>query len=201
MPQRHCLASLVLYESNRERKVKAIKRLFLLLSVIILSPLLMPMVYVERRRKKWVLSILLSSLPEEFRVGRVNSLMNADTDALQGRIVSTLVELNSEEHWVCLNIDWRDVEEVELQGNALADAHGLKEHFVCSEPDEDASAWSMLVLYDLWLQARGYEVVLWDLEADQYTGFICRTDILDKLLNEGRKLGLDLVKLDHVNEQ
>ncbi|MBP0601136.1 hypothetical protein J8I01_01200 [Aeromonas sanarellii] len=181
--------------------MKAIKRLFLLLSVIILSPLLMPMVYVERRRKKWVLSILLSSLPEEFRVGRVNSLMNADTDALQGRIVSTLVELNSEEHWVCLNIDWRDVEEVELQGNALADAHGLKEHFVCSEPDEDASVWSMLVLYDLWLQARGYEVVLWDLEADQYTGFICRTDILDKLLNEGRKLGLDLVKLDHVNEK
>ena len=170
MPQRHCLASLVLYESNRERKVKAIKRLFLLLSVIILSPLLMPMVYVERRRKKWVLSILLSSLPEESRVGRVNSLMNTDTDALQGRIVSTLVELNSEEHWVCLNIDWRDVEEVELQGNALADVHGLKEHFVCSEPDEDASVWSMLVLYDLWLQARGYEVVLWDLEADQYTG-------------------------------
>lgn len=127
--------------------------------------------------------------------------MNTDTDDLQGRIVSTLVELNSEEHWVCLSIDWRDVEEVELQGNALADVHGLKEHFVCSEPDEDASVWSMLVLYDLWLQARGYEVVLWDLEADQYTGFICRTDILDKLLNEGRKLGLDLVKLDHVNEQ
>ena len=115
--------------------------------------------------------------------------------------MSTLFALNSDEHWGCLNIDWRDVEEVELQGNALADMHGLKEHFICSEPDEDASVWSMLVLYDLWLQARGYEVVLWDLDADQYTGFICRSDILDKLLNEGRKLGLDLVKLDHVNEQ
>ncbi|WP_455768748.1 DUF6630 family protein [Aeromonas media] len=44
--------------------------------------------------------------------------------------------------------------------------------------------------YDLWLQARGYEVVLWDIDADQYTGFICRTDVLYKLLNEGRKLGL-----------
>ncbi|ARW82487.1 hypothetical protein O23A_p1744 [Aeromonas salmonicida] len=43
--------------------------------------------------------------------------------------------------------------------------------------------------------------MLWDIYADQYTGFICRTDILDKLLNEGRKPGLDLVKLDHVNEQ
>ena len=43
--------------------------------------------------------------------------------------------------------------------------------------------------------------MLWDIDADQYTGFICRSDILGKLLNEGRKLGLDLVKLDHVNEQ
>lgn len=201
MPQRHCLASLVLYESNRERKVKAIKRLFLLLSVIILSPLLMPMVYVEIRRKKWVLSILLSSLPEEIRSGRLNALMNTHADELQGGIVSAFVEFNSHEHWTCLNIDWRDVEEVELQGNALADIHGIKERFICAEPSEDTSVWRMLVLYDLWLQARGYEVVLWDIEADQYTGFICRTDVLDKLLNEGRKLGLDLVKLDHVNEQ
>ena len=181
--------------------MKAIKKLFLLLSVIILSPLLIPMVYVERRRKKWLLSILLSPLPEEIRAGRLNALMNIRTDELQGRIVSTLVDFNSDEHWVCLNIDWRDVEEVELQGNALADIHGIKEHFICSEPGADASVWSMLVLYDLWLQARGYEVVLWDIDADQYTGFICRTDILDKLLNEGRKLGLALVKLDHVNEQ
>lgn len=181
--------------------MKVIKQIFMILAVIILSPLLIPMVYVERRRKKWFLSTLLSPLPEEIRVGRVNSLMSTNTDALQGRIVSTLVEFNSDEHWVCLNIDWRDVEEVELQGNALADIHGLKEHFICSEPGEDASVWSMLVLYDLWLQARGYEVVLWDIDADQYTGFICRTDILDKLLNEGRKLGLDLIKLDHVSEQ
>ncbi|MDM5089777.1 hypothetical protein OB947_12805 [Aeromonas bestiarum] len=181
--------------------MKVIKQIFMILSVIILSPLLMPMVYVERRRKKWFLSTLLSPLPEEIRVGRVNSLMSTNTDALQGRIVSTLVEFNSDEHWVCLNIDWRDVEEVELQGNALADIHGLKEHFICSEPGEEASVWSMLVLYDLWLQARGYEVVLWDIDADQYTGFICRTDILDKLLNEGRKLGLYLIKLDHVSEQ
>lgn len=181
--------------------MKVIKQIFMILSVIILSPLLMPMVYVERRRKKWFLSTLLSPLPEEIRVGRVNSLMSTNTDALQGRIVSTLVEFNSDEHWVCLNIDWRDVEEVELQGNALADIHGLKEQFICSEPGEDASVWSMLVLYDLWLQARGYEVVLWDIDADQYSGFICRTDILDKLLNEGRKLGLDLIKLDHVSEQ
>ncbi|MGL5216788.1 MAG: DUF6630 family protein [Aeromonas hydrophila] len=186
---------------NRERKVKAIKKLFLLLSVIILSPLLIPMVYVERRRKKWLLSILLSPLPEEIRAGRLNALMNTHTDELQGGIVSTLVEFNSDEHWVCLNIDWRDVEEVELQGNALADIHGIKEHFICSEPGEDTSVWHMLVLYDLWLQARGYEVVLWDIDADQYTGFICRTDVLDKLLNEGRKLGLAMVKLDHVNEQ
>lgn len=104
--------------------------------------------------------------------------MNMNADALQGRIVSTLVELNSDEHWVCLNIDWRDVEEVELQGNALADIHGLKEHFMCSEPDEDASVRSMLVLYDLWLQARGYDVVLLDLGSDQYTGFICPSNIL-----------------------
>lgn len=181
--------------------MKVIKQIFMILSVIILSPLLIPMVYAERRRKKWFLSTLLSPLPEEIRVGRVNALMNTRTDELQGRIVSTLVDFNSDEHWVCLNIDWRDVEEVELQGNALADIHGLKDHFTCSEPGEEASVWSMLVLYDLWLQARGYEVVLWDIDADQYTGFICRTDILDKLLNEGSKLGLDLVKLDHVNEQ
>ncbi|HAU4887969.1 DUF6630 family protein [Aeromonas hydrophila] len=181
--------------------MKAIKKLFLLLSVIILSPLLIPMVYVERRRKKWLLSILLSPLPEEIRAGRLNALMNPHTDDLQGGIVSALVEFNSNEHWVCLNIDWRDVEEVELQGNALADIHGIKEHFICSEPGEDTSVWHMLVLYDLWLQARGYEVVLWDIDADQYTGFICRTDVLDKLLNEGRKLGLAMVKLDHVNEQ
>lgn len=181
--------------------MKAIKELFLILSVIILSPLLIPMVYVERRRKKWFLSTLLSPLPEDIRVGRVNYLMNTNADALQGRIVSTLVELNSDERWVCLNIDWRDVEEVELQGNALADIHGLKEHFMCSEPDEDASVWSMLVLYDLWLQALGYGVVLLDISSDQYTGFICPSNILDKLLNEGGKLGLELVKLDHVNEQ
>lgn len=181
--------------------MKVIKKVLLILSVIILSPLLIPMVYAERRRKKWFLSTVLSPLPEEIRVDKVNSLMNSNTDALQDGIVSTLVALNSDEHWGCLNIDWRDVEEVELQGNALADIHGLKEHFICSEPDEDASVWSMLVLYDLWLQARGYEVVLWDLDADQYTGFICRSDILDKLLNEGCKLGLDLVKLDHMNEQ
>ncbi|MFM4742579.1 hypothetical protein ACEUDH_03080 [Aeromonas dhakensis] len=197
----YCLVPLNLYEKNRERKVKAIKKLFLLLSVIILSPLLIPMVYVERRRKKWLLSILLSPLPEEIRVGRLNALMNTHTDELQGGIVSALVEFNSDEHWVCLNIDWRDVEEVELQGNALADIHGIKEHFICSEPGEDTSVWRLLVLYDLWLQARGYEVVLWDIDADQYTGFICRTDVLDKLLNEGRKLGLAMVKLDHVNEQ
>ncbi|WP_256353718.1 hypothetical protein [Aeromonas sp. sif2433] len=197
----NCLATLALYEKNRGRRVKAIKELFLILSVIILSPLLIPMVYVERRRKKWFLSTLLSPLPEDIRVGRVNSLMNTNADALQGRIVSTLVELNSDERWVCLNIDWRDVEEVELQGNALADIHGLKEHFMCSEPDEDASVWSMLVLYDLWLQARGYGVVLLDISSDQYTGFICPSNILDKLLNEGGKLGLELVKLDHVNEQ
>ncbi|AJE36738.1 hypothetical protein G9455_13800 [Aeromonas hydrophila] len=181
--------------------MKAIKKLFLLLSVIILSPLLIPMVYVERRRKKWLLSILLSPLPEEIRVGRLNALMNTHTDELQGGIVSALVEFNSDEHWACLNIDWRDVEEVELQGNALADIHGIKEHFMFSEPGEDTSVWRMLVLYDLWLQARGYEVVLWDIDVDQYTGFICRTDVLDKLLNEGRKLGLAMVKLDHVNEQ
>ena len=188
-------------KSSRGKQVKVIKKVLLILSVIILSPLLIPMVYAERRRKKWFLSTVLSPLPEEIRVDKVNSLMNSNTDALQDGIVSTLVALNSDEHWVCLNIDWRDVEEVELQGNALADIHGLKEHFICSEPDEDASVWSMLVLYDLWLQARGYEVVLWDIDADQYTGFICRSDILDKLLNEGRKLGLDLVKLDHMNEQ
>ncbi|BEJ49766.1 hypothetical protein Ri1_23650 [Aeromonas dhakensis] len=88
-----------------------------------------------------------------------------------------------------------------MQGNALADIHGIKEHFICSEPGEDTSVWLLLVLYDLWLQARGYEVVLWYIDADQYTGFICRTDVLDKLLNEGRKLGLAMVKLDHVNEQ
>lgn len=181
--------------------MKAIKKLFLILSVIILSPLLIPMVYVERRRKKWFLSTLLSHLPEAIRVGRINSLMNTNADALQGCIVSTLVELNSDEHWVCLNIDWRDVEEVELQGNALADIHGLKDHFMCSEQDEDASVWSMLLLYDLWLQARGYDVVLLDIGSDQYTGFICSSNILDKLLNEGGKLGLELVKLDHVNEQ
>ena len=197
----NCLAPLALYEKNRGRRVKAIKELFLILSVIILSPMLIPMVYVERRRKKWFLSTLLSPLPEDIRVGRVNYLMNTNADALQGRIVSTLVELNSDERWVCLNIDWRDVEEVELQGNALADIHGLKEHFMCSEPDEDASVWSMLVLYDLWLQARGYGVVLLDISSDQYTGFICPSNILDKLLNEGGKLGLELVKLDHVNEQ
>ncbi|MNF36578.1 hypothetical protein D3C81_260270 [compost metagenome] len=201
MLRRYCLAPLALYEKNRERKVKAIKKLFLLLSVIILSPLLIPMVYVERRRKKWLLSILLSPLPEEIRTGRLNALMNTHADELQGGIVSTLVEFNSDEHWVCLNIDWRDVEEVELQGNALVDIHGIKEHFIFSEPGEDTSVWRILVLYDLWLQARGYEVVLWDIDADQYTGFICRTDVLDKLLNEGRKLGLALVKLDHVNEQ
>ncbi|WP_240485647.1 DUF6630 family protein [Aeromonas bestiarum] len=164
-----------------------IKQIFMVLSVIILSPLLMPMVYAERRRKKWLLSILLSPLPEEIRVGRLNALMNTRTDELQGRIVSTLVDFNSDEHWVCLNIDWRDVEEVELQGNALADIHGLKDQFICSEPGEEASVWGMLVLYDLWLQARGFEVVLWDIDADQYTGFICRTDILDKLLNEGEQ--------------
>lgn len=183
------------------KKGEGDKKLFLLLSVIILSLLLIPMVYVERRRKKWLLSILLSPLPEEIRVGRLNALMNTHTDELQGGIVSALVEFNSDEHWVCLNIDWRDVEEVELQGNALADIHGIKEHFICSEPGEDTSVWRLLVLYDLWLQARGYEVVLWDIDADQYTGFICRTDVLDKLLNEGRKLGLAMVKLDHVNEQ
>lgn len=188
-------------KSSRGKQVKVIKKVFLLLSVIILSPLLIPMVYAERRRKNWFLSTVLSPLPEEIRIGRVNSLMNTNADALQDGIVSTLVELNSDEHWGCLNIDWRDIEEVELQGNALADMHGLKEYFTCSELDEDASVWSILVLYDLWLQARGYEVVLWDLDADQYTGFICRSDILDKLLNEGRKLGLDLVKLDHMNEQ
>ncbi|WOQ11784.1 DUF6630 family protein [Aeromonas media] len=195
------MAPLALYEKNRERKVKAIKKLFLLLSVIILSPLLIPMVYVERRRKKWLLSILLSPLPEEIRASRLNALMNTHADELQGGIVSALVEFNANEHWVCLNIDWRDVEEVELQGNALADIHGIKEHFIFSEPGEDASVWHMLVLYDLWLQAQGYEVVLWDIDADQYTGFICRTNVLYKLLNEGRKLGLALVKLDHVNEQ
>ena len=92
--------------------MKAIKKLFLLLSVIILSPLLIPMVYVERRRKKWLLSILLSPLPEEIRVGRLNALINTHTDELQGGIVSALVEFNSDEHWVCLNIDWRGVEEV-----------------------------------------------------------------------------------------
>lgn len=198
---RHCLVPWFCMKSSRGKQVKVIKKVFLLLSVIILSPLLIPMVYAERRRKKWFLSTLLSPLPEEIRVDRVNALMNSNADELQDGIMSILVALNSDEHWGCLNIDWRDVEEVELQGNALADMHGLKEHFICSEPDEDASVWSMLVLYDLWLQARGYEVVLWDLDADQYTGFICRSDILDKLLNEGRKLGLDLVKLDHVNEQ
>lgn len=169
--------------------MNAIKKLFLILSVIILSPLLIPMIYVERRRKKWLLSTLLFSLPEAIRVGRMNSLMNTDADALQGHIVSTLVELNSDEHWVCLNIDWRDVEEVELQGNALADIHGLNEHFICSEPDEDASVWSMLVLYDLWLQARGYDVVLFYIGADQYTGVICPSNILDKLLNERGQAG------------
>lgn len=47
MLSRYCLA---LYEKI-EKKVKMIKKLFLILSVIILSPLLIPMVYAERRER------------------------------------------------------------------------------------------------------------------------------------------------------
>ncbi|EHJ93286.1 DUF6630 family protein [Vreelandella boliviensis] len=178
-----------------------VKKLLIIILVTAILPVVIPLAVYAVIQKRWFLSTLLLPLPEDVKSVKLDLLINSKKDVLQENIVLCLVDLNMGGYWLYFNIDWRAVEEVKTQGNALAKMHGVNDIFTSNKIDEEASVWSMLVVYDMWLQEKGYEVVLWDQGSDEYTGFICQLNATDKFLKAGKSLGLELVRLDHVNEQ
>lgn len=87
------------------------------------------------------------------------------------------------EHWIFMQVDWKAVDEIEWQANAIAGTHGLTDTF--SLPDGFVSTGTVdegIKLYDVWLQDRGYKYVSYDPGNDAYYGFICKREDVDILL-------------------
>ncbi|GHX03245.1 hypothetical protein VCSRO2_3623 [Vibrio cholerae] len=178
-----------------------VKNLIIIVLALVFSPVLILAAIYFSKEKKWFISSLFSPLSDELKTNKVDALTQCKNEEFYEKLLSILTEVNTVRHWLGFCIDWRDIDEVESQGNAIAKTHGIDEIFHANFSDEGSSVWSMLVAYDIWLQEKGYEVVLWDQGSDEYSGFICKSEVLSRFIKVGKQLGLDLVKLDHVNEQ
>ena len=153
------------------------------------------------KRQKWLLSVIISPLPDDEKVRVMDFFAQCKSERFCEKLLSTLDEANSSKYLFIFRIDWRDIYEVEAQANAMTKTYGIEDKFHTNFSAENASVWSLLVVFDLWLQERGYEVVLWEQGSDEYCGFICQSELLRRFIRVGKLSGLDLIKLDHVNEQ
>ncbi|WP_421853332.1 DUF6630 family protein [Marinomonas sp.] len=181
--------------------MKFIKNTVVWIIIIICSPYILGyMVYQIYVRKRF-LSLLLSGLPKDIRSHEIHKIMWGEKNEISEALEDSLHDLKEKNYWVNVSIDWHDVDEVEPQANSQIKHYGIKDTFVLNSSHEYESVWQALVTYDVWLKTRGYEFVLWDQGSDEYTGFICDSRTHSKFLKLGNKVGLNLVRLDHENEQ
>ena len=178
-----------------------LKKLAILALALLFSPVLIPFAIYFAREKKWFVATVLAPLPAADKASQADFLLKSDEADIQNNLATCLAQLDEAGYCLGFRIDWRDVDEVVAQGNALAGSHGIATPFSPATPDEDATVWQQLVHYDVWLQAHGFSVVLWDQGSDEYRGFICPPARLRRFIRAGKQLGLTLVKLDHENEQ
>ncbi|WP_157634822.1 DUF6630 family protein [Vibrio rhizosphaerae] len=172
-------------------------------SIVVLgSPLFLANYYFQRYRLINFLSMLFSGLPDEVQSPQINKIMDDVYGKNHSELIETaLYELKEEGYWVNLSIDWRDIDEVEPQANEVIKYTCIQDTFTLSTQSDDESVWQALVTFDIWLQARGYQFVLWDQGSDQYEGFVCDSPSCEKFMKLGNRFGLKLIELDHVNEQ
>ncbi|KJY91481.1 hypothetical protein TW84_08350 [Vibrio neptunius] len=153
------------------------------------------------KEKKWLLSAIISPLPDDDKAKVLDFFEQSKSEHFDEKLLSTLGEVDESKYWLMFRIDWCDTDEVEAQANAMTKTYSIEDKFHINVSVEGASVWSLLVVYDRWLQERGYQVVLWEQGSDEYCGFICKSEVLRRFIRAGKLSGLKLMKLDHANEQ
>ncbi|TXR54852.1 DUF6630 family protein [Reinekea thalattae] len=107
-------------------------------------------------------------------------------------LIEHLMEIKESKGRLAIRIDWKDIDEVEPQTNAVLSAHGIVGNFKPTTLTDYAhSIESALCEYDSWLVKNGYRFILWDQGSDEYFGFICKQDKIDTVLELSKSIGLD----------
>lgn len=181
--------------------VKLIKYVVIWMIVLFFAPYILAFVAYKTFKKKRFLIMLFSVLPDDIRTREIDKIRGVEEGEFDEALATSLYDLKDENYWLSLGIDWSAIDEVEPQANSQIKHYGIKDTFTLNSSHEYESVWQALVAYDVWLKARGYEFVLWDQGSDEYTGFICDSRIYSNFLKLGNKVGLNLVRLDHENEQ
>lgn len=181
--------------------MKFIKNVVVWTFVLSLSPFVLIYVIYQRWQRKKFLYMLFSVLPNEVCSREMNKISAFGAKNFDVALASSLYDLKDEDYWLSVGIDWSAIDEVEPQANSQIKHYGVKDTFTLSSSHEYDNVWQALVAYDVWLNARGYEFLLWDQGSDEYTGFIRDSLTYTKFLKLGKEVGLNLVRLDHENEQ
>ena len=109
-----------------------------------------------------------------------------------------LNDLDVEKNWVLLLVDWKDYESVEWQAEKILNTRKNSLGIKLSKPTEKSEnkVWDVLLELSDKLKEHDLNFIAWDQDADQYTGFIVNTEETEKIIKEGKKIGLKLFELD-----
>ncbi|TSA85683.1 hypothetical protein FNU79_09540 [Deinococcus detaillensis] len=94
--------------------------------------------------------------------------------------------------WLCLRVDWKAVDEVEWQVQAISHTLGLREPPFVSQVAHQSGVCVPMVLIAAaaWLRLRGYELLEIDTGGDEYLAFPVRLSLLREAFQATHTLSL-----------
>ncbi len=119
---------------------------------------------------------------------RLNEAGASFTEAL----LEELSELDHSQHWLLMEVDWKAVDEIAWQANAMANTHGLDGEF---KLDGEENVDEALDAYSDWLAVRGFVFIQLQDNSDTYYGFIYRKNRSKPFVEVALEAGLPLVIL------
>lgn len=102
--------------------------------------------------------------------------------------------LQHDDNHPLLRVDWKASNEVLDQLNKLLNTRGL-EPFSPTYIDHYSSIDDQLKTFANWLLEKEYTYLDWDISADEYFGFIIRTEYVSEIINISQRLGLKISDL------
>ncbi|PCM43739.1 ankyrin repeat domain-containing protein [Marinobacter sp. ANT_B65] len=104
-------------------------------------------------------------------------------------LFAALTSLDPEEHWLLMQLDWKGLEELTWQANAMARTHGLAPEFAL---DGEEGVEEGLQAFNDWLSLKGFVFLQYSDGSDSFHGFISRKNQSKRIVESAASAGITL---------
>lgn len=104
-------------------------------------------------------------------------------------LFAALTSLDPDEHWLLMQLDWKGLEELTWQANAMARTHGLEPEFFL---DGEESVEEGLQAFNDWLSLKGFVFLQYPDRSDSFHGFIARKNQSKRIVESTANAGITL---------